>query len=177
MCVQAQIGLLNNSFRMFLVFKNHNGITDVELRIALPDKTTASVRVRKNSTTDQVYQVKCRATQSEYSNINSMTSTKPHPSDKQISFPLFFRLLSWKLEWIASWPVTLLSSKLLTTHLVSSHSIFFQVLMFWISFWLKRKETLRVFIMESSWPWYKVKSNCVYDSHWGRLNCHFVIPS
>uniref|UniRef100_A0A8C2B4Q7 Sorting nexin 27a n=1 Tax=Cyprinus carpio TaxID=7962 RepID=A0A8C2B4Q7_CYPCA len=36
--------------------ENHNGITDVELRIALPDKTTASVRVRKNSTTDQVYQ-------------------------------------------------------------------------------------------------------------------------
>uniref|UniRef100_A0A672P542 Sorting nexin-27 n=1 Tax=Sinocyclocheilus grahami TaxID=75366 RepID=A0A672P542_SINGR len=36
--------------------ENHNGINDVELRIALPDKTTASVRVRKNSTTDQVYQ-------------------------------------------------------------------------------------------------------------------------
>uniref|UniRef100_A0A8C1YKN7 Sorting nexin-27 n=1 Tax=Cyprinus carpio TaxID=7962 RepID=A0A8C1YKN7_CYPCA len=36
--------------------ENHNGISDVELRIALPDKTTASVRVRKNSTTDQVYQ-------------------------------------------------------------------------------------------------------------------------
>ncbi|XP_051992062.1 sorting nexin-27-like [Xyrauchen texanus] len=36
--------------------ENHNGVTDVELRIALPDKTTVSVRVRKNSTTDQVYQ-------------------------------------------------------------------------------------------------------------------------
>ncbi|TRY66745.1 hypothetical protein DNTS_002268 [Danionella cerebrum] len=36
--------------------ENHNGVTDVELRIALPDKTTASVRVQKNSTTDQVYQ-------------------------------------------------------------------------------------------------------------------------
>uniref|UniRef100_A0A665WYS2 Sorting nexin-27 n=1 Tax=Echeneis naucrates TaxID=173247 RepID=A0A665WYS2_ECHNA len=35
---------------------NYNGVTDVELRIALPDKTTISVRVRKNSTTDQVYQ-------------------------------------------------------------------------------------------------------------------------
>uniref|UniRef100_A0AAQ5XAM7 Sorting nexin-27 n=2 Tax=Amphiprion TaxID=80969 RepID=A0AAQ5XAM7_AMPOC len=38
------------------VTKNYNGVTDVELRIALPDKTTISVRVRKNSTTDQVYQ-------------------------------------------------------------------------------------------------------------------------
>uniref|UniRef100_A0A8B9M496 Sorting nexin 27a n=1 Tax=Astyanax mexicanus TaxID=7994 RepID=A0A8B9M496_ASTMX len=37
--------------------ENYNGVTDVELRIALPDKTTISVRVRKNSTTDQVYQV------------------------------------------------------------------------------------------------------------------------
>ncbi|XP_026858083.2 sorting nexin-27a [Electrophorus electricus] len=36
--------------------ENYNGVTDVELRIALPDKTTVSVRVRKNSTTDQVYQ-------------------------------------------------------------------------------------------------------------------------
>lgn len=32
-------------------------MTDIELRIALPDKTAISVRVRKNSTTDQVYQV------------------------------------------------------------------------------------------------------------------------
>lgn len=38
--------------------QNYNGVTDVELRIALPDKTTISVRVRKNSTTDQVYQVR-----------------------------------------------------------------------------------------------------------------------
>ncbi|GAA6073237.1 sorting nexin-27a isoform X1 [Tachysurus ichikawai] len=37
--------------------ENYNGVTDVELRIAMPDKTTISVRVRKNSTTDQVYQV------------------------------------------------------------------------------------------------------------------------
>ncbi|CAB1351256.1 unnamed protein product [Coregonus sp. 'balchen'] len=37
--------------------ENYNGVSDVELRIALPDKTTISVRVRKNSTTDQVYQV------------------------------------------------------------------------------------------------------------------------
>uniref|UniRef100_A0AAY4DDW3 Sorting nexin 27a n=1 Tax=Denticeps clupeoides TaxID=299321 RepID=A0AAY4DDW3_9TELE len=36
--------------------ENYNGVADVELRIALPDKTTISVRVRKNSTTDQVYQ-------------------------------------------------------------------------------------------------------------------------
>ncbi|KAJ3609771.1 hypothetical protein NHX12_024282 [Muraenolepis orangiensis] len=36
--------------------ENYNGVTDVELRIALPDKTTISVRIRKNSTTDQVYQ-------------------------------------------------------------------------------------------------------------------------
>ncbi|XP_029976476.1 sorting nexin-27a [Salarias fasciatus] len=36
--------------------ENYNGVTDVELRIALPDKTTIAVRVRKNSTTDQVYQ-------------------------------------------------------------------------------------------------------------------------
>lgn len=42
--------------RCFAV-QNYNGVTDVELRIALPDKTTISVRVRKNSTTDQVYQV------------------------------------------------------------------------------------------------------------------------
>lgn len=38
--------------------KNYNGVSDVELRIAMPDKTTLTVRVRKNSTTDQVYQVK-----------------------------------------------------------------------------------------------------------------------
>ncbi|XP_023830617.1 sorting nexin-27a [Salvelinus sp. IW2-2015] len=36
--------------------ENYNGVSDVELRIALPDKTILSVRVRKNSTTDQVYQ-------------------------------------------------------------------------------------------------------------------------
>ncbi|XP_053345998.1 sorting nexin-27a isoform X2 [Clarias gariepinus] len=36
--------------------ENYNGVTDVELRISLPDKTTVSVRVRKNSTTEQVYQ-------------------------------------------------------------------------------------------------------------------------
>ncbi|XP_076135884.1 sorting nexin-27b isoform X2 [Alosa pseudoharengus] len=36
--------------------ENFNGVSDVELRIAMPDKTTATVRVRKNSTTDQVYQ-------------------------------------------------------------------------------------------------------------------------
>uniref|UniRef100_A0A8C5FJX7 Sorting nexin 27a n=1 Tax=Gadus morhua TaxID=8049 RepID=A0A8C5FJX7_GADMO len=36
--------------------ENYNGVSDVELRIALPDKTTISVRIRKNSTTDQVYQ-------------------------------------------------------------------------------------------------------------------------
>ncbi|KAK5610083.1 Sorting nexin-27 [Crenichthys baileyi] len=36
--------------------ENYNGVTDVELRIVLPDKTTISVRVRKNSTTDTVYQ-------------------------------------------------------------------------------------------------------------------------
>lgn len=33
-------------------------MSDVELRVALPDGTTATVRVKKNSTTDQVYQVK-----------------------------------------------------------------------------------------------------------------------
>lgn len=37
--------------------KNYNGVSDVELRIAMPDKTMLTVRVRKNSTTDQVYQV------------------------------------------------------------------------------------------------------------------------
>ncbi|KAM4580727.1 sorting nexin-27b isoform 1-T1 [Odontesthes bonariensis] len=36
--------------------ENYNGVSDVELRIAVPDKTTLTVRVRKNSTTDQVYQ-------------------------------------------------------------------------------------------------------------------------
>uniref|UniRef100_A0A667YXU0 Sorting nexin 27 n=1 Tax=Myripristis murdjan TaxID=586833 RepID=A0A667YXU0_9TELE len=36
--------------------ENYNGVSDVELRIAMPDKTTLIVRVRKNSTTDQVYQ-------------------------------------------------------------------------------------------------------------------------
>uniref|UniRef100_A0A3P8UM56 Sorting nexin-27 n=1 Tax=Cynoglossus semilaevis TaxID=244447 RepID=A0A3P8UM56_CYNSE len=36
--------------------ENYNGVTDVELRIAMPDKTTLTVRVCKNSTTDQVYQ-------------------------------------------------------------------------------------------------------------------------
>jgi len=52
-------GFAQGLFNMRFVLQNHNSITDVELRIALPDKTTASVRVRKNSTTDQVYQVKC----------------------------------------------------------------------------------------------------------------------
>uniref|UniRef100_A0A8C1R7Z2 Sorting nexin 27b n=1 Tax=Cyprinus carpio TaxID=7962 RepID=A0A8C1R7Z2_CYPCA len=36
--------------------ENYNGVSDVELRIAMPDKTTVTVRVRKNCTTDQVYQ-------------------------------------------------------------------------------------------------------------------------
>ncbi|KAM4691025.1 sorting nexin-27 [Rhinophrynus dorsalis] len=36
--------------------ENYNGVSDVELRVALPDKTTVTVRVKKNSTTDQVYQ-------------------------------------------------------------------------------------------------------------------------
>lgn len=37
--------------------QNYNGVSDVELRIAMPDKTALTVRVRKNATTDQVYQV------------------------------------------------------------------------------------------------------------------------
>lgn len=45
------------SWLTLFIFQNYNGVTDIELRIALPDKTTISVRVRKNSTTDQVYQV------------------------------------------------------------------------------------------------------------------------
>ncbi|XP_056299781.1 sorting nexin-27b [Pseudoliparis swirei] len=36
--------------------ENFNGVSDVELRIAMPDKTTLTVGVCKNSTTDQVYQ-------------------------------------------------------------------------------------------------------------------------
>ncbi|XP_041037652.1 sorting nexin-27-like isoform X1 [Carcharodon carcharias] len=36
--------------------ENLNGVSDVELRIAFPDKTTVTVKVKKNSTTDQVYQ-------------------------------------------------------------------------------------------------------------------------
>ncbi|XP_061838528.1 sorting nexin-27b isoform X2 [Nerophis lumbriciformis] len=36
--------------------ENYNGVWDVELRIAMPDQTTLTVRVRKNSTTDHVYQ-------------------------------------------------------------------------------------------------------------------------
>ncbi|XP_054638565.1 sorting nexin-27b isoform X2 [Dunckerocampus dactyliophorus] len=36
--------------------ENYNGVWDVELRIAMPDKTTLAVRVCKNSTTDHVYQ-------------------------------------------------------------------------------------------------------------------------
>ncbi|NWH41596.1 SNX27 protein, partial [Chloropsis hardwickii] len=36
--------------------ENYNGVSDVELRVALPDVTTVTVRVKKNSTTDQVYQ-------------------------------------------------------------------------------------------------------------------------
>ncbi|NXK70768.1 SNX27 protein, partial [Sylvietta virens] len=38
------------------VSQNYNGVSDVELRVALPDVTTVTVRVKKNSTTDQVYQ-------------------------------------------------------------------------------------------------------------------------
>lgn len=37
--------------------QNYNGVSDVELRIAMPDKTVLTVRVCKNATTDQVYQV------------------------------------------------------------------------------------------------------------------------
>lgn len=37
--------------------QNYNGVSEVELRIAMPDKTTLNVRARKNATTDQVYQV------------------------------------------------------------------------------------------------------------------------
>uniref|UniRef100_A0A672F9A5 Sorting nexin 27 n=1 Tax=Salarias fasciatus TaxID=181472 RepID=A0A672F9A5_SALFA len=44
------------SFCLFFLMENYNGVSDVELRIAMPDKTTLTVRVRKNSTTDQVYQ-------------------------------------------------------------------------------------------------------------------------
>ena len=45
-------------FNIFLFFpQNYNGVSDVELRVALPDGTTVTVRVKKNSTTDQVYQV------------------------------------------------------------------------------------------------------------------------
>uniref|UniRef100_A0AAQ4RGJ8 Sorting nexin 27b n=1 Tax=Gasterosteus aculeatus aculeatus TaxID=481459 RepID=A0AAQ4RGJ8_GASAC len=36
--------------------ENYNGVSDVELRIAMPDKSPLTVRVCKNSTTDQVYQ-------------------------------------------------------------------------------------------------------------------------
>ncbi|CAL1611089.1 unnamed protein product [Knipowitschia caucasica] len=36
--------------------ENSNGVSDVELRIAMPDKSTLTVRVRRNATTDQVYQ-------------------------------------------------------------------------------------------------------------------------
>ncbi|XP_017695346.1 PREDICTED: sorting nexin-27, partial [Lepidothrix coronata] len=36
---------------------NYNGVSDVELRVALPDGSAVTVRVKKNSTTDQVYQV------------------------------------------------------------------------------------------------------------------------
>ncbi|KAJ8273499.1 hypothetical protein GJAV_G00102270 [Gymnothorax javanicus] len=36
--------------------ENFNGVSDVELRVALPDKTAVCVRLPKNSTTDQVYQ-------------------------------------------------------------------------------------------------------------------------
>ncbi|XP_072316768.1 sorting nexin-27b isoform X2 [Eucyclogobius newberryi] len=35
--------------------ENSNGVSDVELRIATPDKATLTVRVRRNATTDQVY--------------------------------------------------------------------------------------------------------------------------
>lgn len=43
----------------FSFLQNYNGVSDVELRVALPDITTVTVRVKKNSTTDQVYQVGC----------------------------------------------------------------------------------------------------------------------
>ena len=46
------ISVLSSSLR-----QNYNGVSDVELRVALPDITTVTVRVKKNSTTDQVYQV------------------------------------------------------------------------------------------------------------------------
>ncbi|XP_060676543.1 sorting nexin-27-like isoform X2 [Hemiscyllium ocellatum] len=36
--------------------ENFNGMSDVELRVAFPDKTTVTVKVKRNSTTDQVYQ-------------------------------------------------------------------------------------------------------------------------
>lgn len=48
--------------------QNYNGVSDVELRIAMPDKTTLTVRVRKNSTTDQVYQVNTHIHRPVYKN-------------------------------------------------------------------------------------------------------------
>lgn len=45
------------SFSPLPTTQNYNGVSDVELRIAMPDKTALTVRVRKNATTDQVYQV------------------------------------------------------------------------------------------------------------------------
>lgn len=45
------------SLSPLLKTQNYNGVSDVELRIAMPDKIALTVRVRKNATTDQVYQV------------------------------------------------------------------------------------------------------------------------
>lgn len=36
--------------------ENFNGVSIVELRVAFPDQTTVTVKVKKNATTDQVYQ-------------------------------------------------------------------------------------------------------------------------
>uniref|UniRef100_A0A8C0FZF6 Sorting nexin 27 n=1 Tax=Bubo bubo TaxID=30461 RepID=A0A8C0FZF6_BUBBB len=47
--------------------ENYNGVSDVELRVALPDITTVTVRVKKNSTTDQVYQVSCLSVKFRFS--------------------------------------------------------------------------------------------------------------
>lgn len=96
-------------------FQNFNGVSDVELRIAMPDKTTLTVRVRKNSTTDQVYQVTPSAFQ-----VHRLMSESHHTVFEPFSlcFVLVLRQWWWSWGWTARQRAISLCLRSSTTPLV-----------------------------------------------------------
>lgn len=94
------------------VVQNFNGVSDVELRIAMPDKNALTVRVRKNSTTDQVYQVPSPAFQ-----VHRLMSETHHAIFKPFSlcFALFLRQWWWSWGWTVRQRAILLCLRSSTT--------------------------------------------------------------